>query len=670
MRKEWLYVVLSLITLSTSPTVFAQGAGEKRISTESNRGNLIPIVKGKVLSGEDKEPIIGATVLIQGTNRGTVTDVDGNFELRDVSSDAVLVISYVGMTPQKITAKSNVTITLQTNSQQLGEVVVTGMQKMDKRMFTGAADQLVADDVKLSGLADVSRALEGRAAGVSVQNVSGTFGTAPKIRVRGATSINGSSKPLWVVDGVIMEDIVEVDADDLSSGDAKTLISSAIAGLNAEDIESFNILKDGSATSIYGARAMAGVIVITTRKGVAGQSKISYTGEYTYRAIPTYSQYNIMNSQDQMSVYREMQQKGWLNLAEVANDSESGVYGKMYNMISSGELFNSEHDINNYLRLAEYRNTNWFNELFNNNLMSTHSISMTSGTEKSSYYASLSAMSDPGWTKASKVERYTANVNATYKVFDNVSFNLISNASYRKQKAPGTLSQAVDAVSGAIRRDFDINPYSYSLNASRTMDANEYYVRNYAPFNIIHELDANYMNLSVVDTKFQGELKWNIIKGLEVGLLGAVKYQGTSQEHHITDESNQAIAYRTTEPTSVRDKNPFLYTDPDNPYAIPITVLPEGGIYERTDHSMLSYDFRGTASYNKTFNDTHIMNLYAGMEVNKNDRHNTWFRGWGLQYNMGYTPYYAYEVFKKGQEEGADYYTLGNTYYRNCTILI
>ncbi len=108
-------------------------------------------------------------------------------------------------------------------------------------------------------MADISRSLEGKVAGVSVQNVSGTFGTAPKIRVRGSTSIYGSSKPLWVVDGVIMEDVVEVSAEDLSSGDANTPISSAIAGLNSDDIESFDILKDGSATSIYGARAMAGV---------------------------------------------------------------------------------------------------------------------------------------------------------------------------------------------------------------------------------------------------------------------------------------------------------------------------------------------------------------------------------------------------------------------------
>ncbi|GAA6258059.1 hypothetical protein F070042J6_39110 [Bacteroides sp. f07] len=155
-------------------------------------------------------------------------------------------------------------------------------------------------------MADISRGLEGRAAGVSVQNVSGTFGTAPKICMHGATSIYGSSKPLWVVDGVIMEDTVEVSADQLSSGDAETLISSAIAGLNADDIESYQILKDGSATSIYGARAMAGVIVVTTKKGRAGVSKISYTGEFTTRLIPSYNDFNIMNSQEQMGIYKEM----------------------------------------------------------------------------------------------------------------------------------------------------------------------------------------------------------------------------------------------------------------------------------------------------------------------------------------------------------------------------
>ena len=210
------------------------------------------------------------------------------------------------MKKEEVGIKSHLKITMKTDSEILQEVVVTGMQRMDKRLFTGAATKLSADNVKMDGMAEISRALEGRAAGVSVQNVSGTFGTAPKIRVRGATSIYGSSKPLWVVDGVIMEDVTEVGPDDLSSGDAVTLISSAIAGLNADDIESFQILKDGSATSIYGARAMAGVIVVKTKKGKAGSNKISYTGEFTMRMKPNYRNFNIMDSQEQMDVYKTM----------------------------------------------------------------------------------------------------------------------------------------------------------------------------------------------------------------------------------------------------------------------------------------------------------------------------------------------------------------------------
>ena len=554
------------------------------------------------------------------------------------------------------------------DSEMLEGVVVTGMQKMDKRLFTGSTAKVDGEKAKLDGVAEISRALEGRASGVSVQNVSGTFGTAPKIRVRGATSIYGSSKPLWVVDGVIMEDVVEVDADQLSSGDATTLISSAIAGLNSDDIESFQILKDGSATSINGARAMAGVIVVTTKKGRAGHSRISYTGEYTTRLVPSYRNFNIMNSQELMSVYKELEQKGWLNYADVPNSSDSGLYGKMYNLISAGQLANTEAARNAYLRAAEYRNTDWFDLLFSNAMQHNHSVSLSAGTDKSQYYASISAMVDPGWAKQSQVNRYTANLNATYNIFKKLSFNMISSASYRKQKAPGTLSSDVDVVSGEVKRDFDINPYSYALNTSRVLDPDEFYTRNYAGFNILHELDNNYMDFDVVDMKFQGEFKLKPVTGLELSALGAVKYSSTAQQHTITDFSNQAMAYRAMPTTTIRDNNSFLYTDPDNPYAVPITVLPDGGIYERTDFRMLSYDFRATASYNKEFDGGHIMNVFGGMELNQVQRQQTWFRGWGMQYSMGEIARYAYQVFKKGAEENTQYYTMANSLMRSAAF--
>jgi TonB-linked SusC/RagA family outer membrane protein len=630
-------------------------------------------ISGKVVFQEDGEPVVGASIFVQDGKTGVVTDVEGNFSIT-VPSGKKIVISYVGMESQTLVPRQGMKISLKSNS-TLNEVVVTGMQHVDRRLFTGAATQIKASDAKLDGVADISRSLEGRAAGVSVQNVTGTFGTAPKIRVRGATSIYGDSKPLWVVDGVIMEDVTDVSADELSSGDAVTLISSAIAGLNADDIESFQILKDGSATSIYGARAMAGVIVVTTKKGRAGHSRISYTGEYTMRLIPSYNDFNIMNSQEQMGVYREMRDKGWLNFSDTYRASESGVYGKMYQLMNTYDeasgtfaLENTTAAENSYLRMAEYRNTDWFKELFSNGIQHNHSVSISGGTDKFNFYTSLSAMIDPGWYKSSDVKRYTGNLNVTYNVSDKLSFNVITSTSYRKQKAPGTLSQSVDPVYGEVKRDFDINPYSYALNTSRTLDTDTYYTRNYADFNILHELDNNYMNLDVVDLKFQAELKYKPISGLEISLLGAAKYATTGQAHIITDDSNQAMAYRSMADATIRDSNPFLYTDPDNPYALPVSVLPQGGIYQKTTYKMNSYDFRGTVNWNHTFKRDHIVNLFGGMEVSDIARNRDYFNGWGMQYTKGEIPFYTYQFFKKSKEEGTDYYSLSNTFVRSAAF--
>ena len=627
-------------------------------------------VSGIVVYAEDGEPVIGANVQVKGTQQGTITDIDGKFLLKGISLSAKLHITYVGLKPQEVKAKPNLRIAMESDAQMLEGVVVTGMSKVDKRLFTGAADKVDASKARIDGMPDISRSLEGRSAGVSVQNVSGTFGTAPKIRVRGATSIYGNSKPLWVVDGVIMEDAVDVSTDDLSSGDAVTLISSAISGLSADDIESFQILKDGSATSIYGARAMAGVVVITTKRGQVGLSSINYTGELTYRMVPHYSEFNIMNSQEQMDVYKEMEDKGWLLFSETARAANSGVYGKMYQMINTYNPNTDSYLLDNtlearyaYLEKAEMRNTDWFNILFNQNIVQTHSVSISTGSEKARMYASLSLYNDPGWTKASSVNRYTANMNASFNLSDKLSALILGSGSYRKQVAPGTLSQQLDVVNGQVKRDFDINPYSYALNTSRTLQCTDengkevYYTRNYADFNILHELDNNYIDLNVADLKFQRELKWRPVKGLELSGLAAIKYSTTGQEHNIKDHSNQAESYRAMGDATIRDSNPLLYTDPDLINSLPITILPEGGIYTRTDYSMRGIDIRATATYNTSINNTHILNFFGGFENSSIDRTRSWFRGWGYQYDKGGTPFYDYNVFKQGKEENTNYYT-------------
>ena len=623
-----------------------------------------------VVKNTEGTPLAGASISVKGSTVGTTTDGQGAFSIQ-VTNGQTLVIKYIGYIAKEVPVgnQSTISVTLMAESDEIEEVVVTGLgAKIDRRLFTGATTKVDMKDIELGGLPDPSRALEGRVAGVIVQNTTGTFGTAPKIRVRGATSIYGNSKPLWVVDGMIIEDVADIATDDLSSGDANTLISSAVAGLNSNDIESFQILKDGSATSIYGARAMGGVIVITTKKGKAGMNSFNYSGEYTYRAKPSYNTFNIMNSQEQMEVYQFLNQRGYLNLSNVVSKSESGVYGKMYDLINQGALENTPSAKNAYLRQAEFRNTNWFDELFENNIMHNHSVSMRSGTEKAQYYTSLSAVTDPGWSKRSDVKRYTAMINSNYNILDNLTVGLRANGSYRDQRAPGTLGQSIDVVSLDVKRDFDINPYSFALNSSRTLDPKEFYRRNYAPFNILHELENNYMDVNAGDIKFQGELNWKVIKPLEISLMGAIRYQQTSQQHHIKDQSNQALAYRWMPSTFIRDANPLLYTTPDNPYAVPESVLPQGGIYNRTNHKMLNDVYRLTASFDQTFNLLHRVYVFAGADAEKVDRNNDWFRGWGLQYDLGELPFTDYRVFKRGAEENSDYFRLRNTRSRQVAF--
>ncbi len=641
-------------------------------------------ISGTVFSADDNEPLMGVSITVEGTKNKTITDLNGKFTLPDVKQNAVLVVSMIGMRTERVKAKNGMRIVLTSEEVQMSEVVVTGQQQIDKRLFTGAATKIEADKVKLSGAADVSRSLEGRVAGVQVTNVSGTFGASPKIRVRGATSIYGNSKPLWVVDGVIYEDNVEVDADDLASGDAKTLISSAVAGLNSDDIESFTVLKDGSATSIYGARAMGGVIVVTTKRGAKGRASVNYTGEFTTRLKPSYRDYNIMNSQEMMGVYREMCDKGWLQLENMVNSQNQGVYGYMYQQLRSYDpaagtfgLQNTEAARNAYLQQAEMRNTDWFDLLFTNKVQQIHSISVSGGTDRMQNYFSMSVLTDPGqYVKRSSVTRYTFNGNTSYDILKDkkgaelLAVKLAAQGSFRKQEAPGSLNRTTDVVTGEVKRDFDINPFSFAMNSSRCLDPNINYTRFYTGFNIFDELEYNYNDIQVTDVMFRGELEYRPIKSVRLSGLISSRLTHTKRQHNVMDKSNQANAYRAgtdaqDDNSTIRDSNSLLYTDPDNNLALPESVLPIGGIKYQYDDNMRSNTYRFMANYNNVFKEKHTLNGLLGTEYSSVLRTSNTWTGWGYQYDNGGITYTPYLWLKQMNEENTEYfgesYTLTNS---------
>lgn len=652
-------------------SAYAELPTENNLEVEANTQQAQRTrIRGKVV--DDKgEGLIGVTVQVKGTNIATQTDVDGNYDISVPADARTLEFRYAGMETQEanIGGRTTINVTLRTTETELRavEVISTGYQKIDRSMFTGAATVVKAEDAKVDGVADVSRMLQGQQ-GVQLTNVSGTFGAAPKLRVRGASSIYGNSNPLWVVDGVVLDDVVDISADDLSSGNAATLISSAVAGLNADDIETFQILKDASATALYGARAMNGVIVITTKKGRRNMTSINYTGEFTMRMKPSYSQYDILDSRDQMSVFLEMKDRGLLQPSTQFLAKNGGVFNKMYTLMdaytkSSGQFGLAQADEYEYLKAAELRNTDWFNTLFRNTLQQSHSVSVALGTEKANSYLSMSYFNDPGWTKVDGVNRYTFNANTTYDFTEKISLGISGSASVRNQKAPGTLNRTMDVVSGEYSRDFDINPFSYALNSSRMLSSSEYYRMNYAAFNILNEMDQNYLALNMMDTKLQIDASYKPIKGLDINALGAFRYVNSSREHRIQDQSNMALAYRAAESTSIIESNNFLWQNPDDPDAYPVVVMPDGGFYNTQDNSLLSYYGRVSANYNLV-KENYAVNFLAGAESRMADRLSRYTNGYGYLWKseLAVTDY---RIIRKLVDAGDDYYGMQQTYDRS-----
>ncbi|WP_166924216.1 SusC/RagA family TonB-linked outer membrane protein [Flavobacterium poyangense] len=639
-----------------------------------------PIIKGKVIDNNGL-PLPGATVLAKGTKIAVLTDYDGNFSIEMPANSTALVISYVGMETKEIGIENTTpTIVLNESGQNLKEVVVTtGYEKTSKRTFTGAISKISGAELKVDGVVDISRMIEGKAAGVTVQNVTGTFGTAPKITVRGSSSIFGDTKPLWVIDGVVQEDIINISFADLASGNSETLLSSAVAGLNSNDIQSIEILKDASATSIYGSRSLNGVVVVTTKQGRRDSPlKVSYSVENTVRTVPSYTQYDILNSQESMSVFKEMEQKGFLDMPSTLQ----GRYGGAYNILSkeinryntsNGQfgVKNEQPYINQFLKKYELANTDWFNVLFRPSITQNHSLSFSGGGKNNTLYASLGFYSDPGWTLADNVKQLSSNIKGTFYVNDKLNVTLSTLASVRDQTAPGSYESQQDVVFGNVTRDFDINPFNYVLSTSRTLrpynDAGglEYYRNNWAPMNIINELQNNVLEIKVKDIRFQLDLDYKINKNLSYNLTGSARYANTSREHKIYENSNVVGAYKAgTEygadgaNTIVRDANIFLYKDPNDLTAQPISVLPNGGFLRKFTNDLTSYNIRNSVTYRNTLNEKHELEGFFGTELRSLDRNSDNFTAAGLQYDRGLTAFTDPKLIEKIINEGNSYYGL------------
>ena len=415
---------LSLIVLLFLTTI--------HVFDSKSQDNLQPYTIKGTVTDDKGNPLPGATITVKGTTTGVITGVDGEYTIQLKAGTNTIVFSFLGMESQEFMVNKNqeLNVSLLESSAAIEEVVVTGYQEVDKRTFTGSVGRLDSRQLQQIGGPDVSRMLEGTVAGVAVENVSGTFGSKVKIRIRGSSSISGNQEPLWVVDGVVLDDPVDVNPNQLYSGDPATLLSSAISGLNPNDIEEIQILKDASATAMYGTQAVNGVIVVTTKKGKTGDLNVQYNGGFTVVFKPSIYEYNVMNSKERMEFSEELYAKNLMDFSDL--NRTYGAYGKLLADLAAKDTSQGNtwlDDFDDNVRKYKQNNTDWFDELFKNSFVQEHSLSISSGSEKSQYYFSSSYFHDNGQTIGQHAKRYTANMRANFNIFSRLSVETILNES-------------------------------------------------------------------------------------------------------------------------------------------------------------------------------------------------------------------------------------------------
>lgn len=329
--------------------------------------------------------VIGASVIEKGTTNGTMTDNDGHFTLT-VSKGAVIEISSIGYKTQEITvgAQTNFTVTLSEDNEFLNEVVVVGYGSMKKSDLAGASVSMKESDLKGSIISSLDQSLQGRAAGVTAVTTSGAPGSSSSIRVRGQATINANAEPLYVIDGVIVQGGGNTGAD-FGLGDAlgngKVSTISPLSTINPADIVSMEILKDASATAIYGAQGANGVVLITTKHGKSGEAKFSYDGMVAMSRQAV--RLNMMNLREYAQYYNEMIEEGDIN--------ETNPYYATPSLLGKG--------------------TNWQDEIFRTAWQHQHQLSAQGGSDKVQYYVSGSYMDEQGTIIGSNFNRFSVRTN-------------------------------------------------------------------------------------------------------------------------------------------------------------------------------------------------------------------------------------------------------------------
>jgi TonB-linked SusC/RagA family outer membrane protein len=546
-------------------------------------------VSGKVT--DDKGlPIPGVNIVEPQSKTGTTSNSNGEYVI-SVDKGATIKFSFIGMKPHTLplTAVGDVklvtrNVTMEEDNSMMNEVVVTGYQNIARRDLVGSVATVKLEDIKIAGTNQIDKLLQGQLVGVAVTNSSGLVGSKPKVRVRGTSTLLGSQEPVWVVDGIIQEDPIPFDYQQLNSissqtsNDAiKNLVGSTVAFLNVDDIEDITVLKDASSTAIYGVKAANGVIVITTKKGKSGKPTIGYSTNLTTAQKPNYGQFNLMNSKERIDVSKEIYARGLQFAVTPDPISYEGLLANLFDKTITQDQFVSR------VNKLETNNTDWFDLLFQAPFSQTHSLSISGGSDKTTYYGSLGYMNDRGNTKGNEQKRYTASLNINSSLTDNLRIGMKLNGS--KSNTQGF---------------YQVDPFNYAFNTSRTIsafneDGTPYFYA--APntrsgsykYNVLNELSQTGNTNKMNAINMAANLEYKFLKDFTFQSLLGFGYNQTLATTYATELSNyitttRGYEYGTAVPGSV---------------AYLSSPLPVGGVYNAFSVSNQSVTFRNSLAYSK-----------------------------------------------------------------------
>lgn len=545
-------------------------------------------------------PLPGATAQIEGERGGAVADKNGRIAFA-LDREATITFSFTGMKKRTVTVRKNLSgqIVLEDAVSALDQVVITGYSTTTQRRSTGSLARLAADELKSTPLSGVDGLLQGKLTGVDVKSVSGRPGEAAKIRIRGTNTLTGNAEPLWVIDGVpLQRDIPKISQDRVLSQDFSDIFANGISGINPNDIASISVLKDASASAIYGSRAAGGVIVVTTKRGQQGKMSVNYSTNLSLVSRPPRT-LSLMNSPEKLAweqeLWDEYSAKGFAEGGYYPVIGAVGMIRSGYGPYAGLDKAAQDQEIS---RLGTHT-TDWFNEIFRQSLSQSHYLSLSGGSERNTYYVSLGYSDNKGLLKGNDYSRYNVNAKLDIKPNDRLKLGLSLDASMQDSESP---SLYVDPFSYA----YFANPYErpYNDDGSWATDGtyrllnkiNGGYDNTIPPngLSIMRELHKTSSQSKNLTATAIANLSYKISQPLTFTALASYGYVG-SQSENFNDKDTYAA---------------WL----DRPFGDDNTSRTYSSISQSSAYN-LNYNLRAQLTYSNTFGEKHWLNALVGSEL-------------------------------------------------------